>query len=649
MQRAPDGPPPSSRVSLPVLPDVLEGDGPASASAVADSAPSEPRPRTRAEVLRPLPRRARLDEDIDIREATRPYASPVEVPAVSNARVALRAARWMLALWVLGLQIFWDRLRRRTDVHHKAVRVRRMFESIGGTAIKFGQQLSVRVDLLPFEICRELGALLDSVPPFDVTYARQRLAAVSGRDDVVLDPEPIGSASIACVFRGVLPSGERVAVKVRRPGVDRKFMADIRVVDWLTRYLEVTTLVRPEFFKGLRSELREMFLDELDFRKEATFQILYRRWAKKDRLDWLVVPEVYSEFSSTDVLTTALAEGIPCNTIVEAVETKDDDALARLAAMEIDPKVLARQIIVLVCWSRYERPFFHADPHPGNILFQPGSRMVLLDFGSCGIQSRSAVDAALEMHRLMVNHDFTGAADVAVATMQPLPFIDVTDLQYRLQHNIWQFYVGAWTKDSDWYDRTSAKLWLNSVDISREMNLPINIDVLRMVRATLLYDTLACRLDGSIDLPSAFKRWRKDAAQRTRRRNRQKRDRQTPRSLQSSILSLAADSAEIVAKGGYWLRNVSRNLPVDNLPLMGKGAFFAESILRFLMTVVWLSMVIIGAVAIYFWTSHGSSGLSIRSVAIFTLTRPIYAATMLVLSALVIRSVLFRLGDKDRG
>jgi predicted unusual protein kinase regulating ubiquinone biosynthesis (AarF/ABC1/UbiB family) len=463
-----------------------------------------------------------------------------------------------------------------------------------------------------------------------------------------LDPKPIGSASIACVFRGVLPNGEQVAVKVRRPNIGRAFMADIRVMDWLTQFLEAATLVRPNFFKFLRTEMRDMFLEELDFRREATFQILFGRWAKKDRVDWLSVPRVYSELSSMDVLTTSFVEGIPCSTVVEAVETKNQDVIANLASVGIDPTVLARRLMVLVFWSRYERPFFHADPHPGNIFIQPDSRIVLLDFGACGMEGRATVDSTLEMHRRLVSNDFTGAADALIATMEPLPFIDVTDLQYRLEHNIWQYYTSAWTRDAEWYDRTSAKLWLNSVEISREMNLPINIDVLRMLRATLLYDTLASRLDATIHPPLAFKEWRKAAAARARRRNRKRRNRLTPRAAQNAIAAMAAETAEIFAKSSHWVKNVSRQLPVDNLPLMGKGAFFADSILRFMMNVIWLSAVAVGAVAVYFWASPGGEELSVRSIAIFTLTRPIYPMTMLALAAILVRSVLFRFGDMDR-
>jgi predicted unusual protein kinase regulating ubiquinone biosynthesis (AarF/ABC1/UbiB family) len=602
-------------------------------------------------VLQPLPRRQQLATDGNDREATRPYHQQAEVQDVSAFRAGLRATRWVAAILVLGFRLTWDVLCRRATIQRKAVHVRRVFESIGGTAIKFGQQLSVRVDFLPFEICQELAGLLDSVPPFDVAYARERLAVAAGHpvDDIVLDPEAIGSASIACVFRGTLPSGERVAVKVRRPGVEQRFMADIRIVDWLTRWLELATFARPDFFKYLRSEVREMFFDELDFRKEATCQTLFRRWLKEDRLEWLTVPAVYPELCSADVMTTALASGVPCATVVEAVETKNEPFLKHLASIGIDPRAMAEKIMVLSFWSRYERPFFHADPHPGNMLFVPNNGIVLLDFGACGVQNRSTVESAVEMHARIVRGDFTGAADAALVSLEPLPYIDTPDLLFRLERNLFNFYVGAWTRDAEWYERTTARLWLEMVEVSSELKMPINMEVLRSLRATLLYDTLACRLDSRGNPNKIFKMWRQGAADRARRRNRKDYGERSPRDIQNAMGALAAESAAILSRAGYFLKTVSPNLPIDNLPLVGKGAFIVEAVLRFAFAVIGISIVLIGGVAIYVSRSSGGETVSIRTVAMWTLTYPYYSVMLLVLGALVVRNVLFRLSDKDPG
>jgi predicted unusual protein kinase regulating ubiquinone biosynthesis (AarF/ABC1/UbiB family) len=147
-----------------------------------------------------------------------------------------------LFVWLFGLSYFFggvmlDKLRRQDSQRRQAVRLRRTFSRIGGTFIKFGQQMAVRVDLLPEVYCEELTRLLDRVDPFPTEIAiksiesclRQPLSEIF----TIFDPEPIGAASIACVYQGVLKSGEKVAVKVRRPGIGSQFAADFRVLRWL--------------------------------------------------------------------------------------------------------------------------------------------------------------------------------------------------------------------------------------------------------------------------------------------------------------------------------------------------------------------------------------------------------------------------------
>src|SRR4029077_17002851 len=127
-------------------------------------------------------------------------------------------------------------------IERRAMRLRRMFERMGGTAVKIAQQMAMRIDLVPYAYAFELTKLLEKVPAFPVDAAIKMIERTTGRplheDFVSLDPVPIGSASVACVFQGVLHNGERVAVKVRRPGIGVLFMADCRALIWVTNVLE---------------------------------------------------------------------------------------------------------------------------------------------------------------------------------------------------------------------------------------------------------------------------------------------------------------------------------------------------------------------------------------------------------------------------
>jgi len=97
----------------------------------------------------------------------------------------------------------------------------------------------------------------------------------------VFDPTPVGSASLACVYQAILKNGTKVVVKVRRPGVRDLFMADLQVLDWMSGLAEFLTIIRPGFTQKLRVELREVLMEELDFRREGRFQDIFRRNAKK--------------------------------------------------------------------------------------------------------------------------------------------------------------------------------------------------------------------------------------------------------------------------------------------------------------------------------------------------------------------------------
>ena len=144
---------------------------------------------------------------------------------------------WLYMILYFFLGTFWDILLRRDSESHRAIRLRKIIEKVGGTFIKFGQQLSMRIDLLPWVYTVELSKMLDSVPPFPLEQAIEIIERSIGRpwQDIfaVFDPKPVGSASVANVYQAVLKNGDKVAVKVRRPGIGELFMADFKVFDWL--------------------------------------------------------------------------------------------------------------------------------------------------------------------------------------------------------------------------------------------------------------------------------------------------------------------------------------------------------------------------------------------------------------------------------
>ena len=165
-------------------------------------------------VLAPMPRRRQITADPDqpgYEGLPRIHYKPVFRTSV--VKVLARLLHWIYATLFFLSGTAWDWLRRRNTVERQAVRLRLAFEKVGGTFIKLGQQMAARVDTLPYAYCAELSRLLDKIDPFPTEQAIQAIERATGKPIAdtfaVFDPEPIGSASIACVYQAILKNGEK--------------------------------------------------------------------------------------------------------------------------------------------------------------------------------------------------------------------------------------------------------------------------------------------------------------------------------------------------------------------------------------------------------------------------------------------------------
>ena len=245
-------------------------------------------------------------------------------------------------------------------------------EALGGTLIKAGQFASSRPDLLPAAYTEELSSLQDRVPPQPYGVIEEAVARELGRpiDEVFshFEREPVAAASIAQVHRATLRDGRPVAVKVQYPGIPDLIEADLEalesIFDAIAR-LEPSVRLRP-----IADYLRWTLPLELDFRREAAAMAGLRR-ALGHRGD-VVVPEAVEGLTTERLLVMDFVEGI---------RISDRDALA---AAGVDPAAVAETLNDAFAEGLFRHGVLHADPHPGNLLVQPGPdgpRLVLLDHG----------------------------------------------------------------------------------------------------------------------------------------------------------------------------------------------------------------------------------------------------------------------------
>jgi predicted unusual protein kinase regulating ubiquinone biosynthesis (AarF/ABC1/UbiB family) len=238
-----------------------------------------------------------------------------------------------------------------------------------GLLIKACQFIATRADILPDEWVETLSGLHDRVPPRPFSGIRRQVENELGRPlETVFeqfDPSPIAAASLAQVHHARTIDGRRCAVKVQYPGIEGIIRADLRNLMFTLRLL---ARLEPDLdFRILARELLKYIPMELDFLNEAhNSETLKRNFSA--RAD-VIIPVVHHELTTRRVLTMELVEGL---------KVTDVEGLSRAG---IDKHQVAQKLIEVFTEMILRDGFFHADPHPGNILVQPGPRLVLLDFG----------------------------------------------------------------------------------------------------------------------------------------------------------------------------------------------------------------------------------------------------------------------------
>lgn len=257
----------------------------------------------------------------------------------------------------------------------QAVWLKTRLIKLGPTFIKIGQSLGTRGDLLPLAYVKELSLLQDQVPPFPTTEAYARIEAELGRTlqeaYAEIDAAPVAAASLGQVYRARLHTGEEVAVKVQRPDLAETVAFDLailrRLVARLSRY--------PSFnenadWQGMLDEFAETIAEEMDYAQEARNAERFRENFK----DWRVihVPRIHATHSTARVLTMEFIRG----TKVVEIEA--------LRARRISPVKVNRLLIRTYLKQLLEDGFFHADPHPGNLLVMEDGRVAFFDFGMTG-------------------------------------------------------------------------------------------------------------------------------------------------------------------------------------------------------------------------------------------------------------------------
>ncbi len=306
---------------------------------------------------------------------------------VETARRLTRMAVYGERLYSLRLWFFhWSMLVLRRYVigteknkeinqEKQAVWLKEKLIELGPTFIKIGQSMGTRPDLLPLPFVKALGELQDSVPSFpnEIAFARIEKELEKKINEVYeeFDIEPVAAASLGQVYRAKLYTGEEVAVKVQRPNLAGIIRGDIEILRTVTKFAErFPALNENADWSGMLREFDETIHEEMDYSAEGRNAERFRESFK----DWtnVHVPKIYWNATTSKVITMEFIHG----TKVTGLED--------LRARNVSPEKVNRLLIRTYLKQLLEDGFFHADPHPGNLLVMPDGRLAFFDFGMVG-------------------------------------------------------------------------------------------------------------------------------------------------------------------------------------------------------------------------------------------------------------------------
>ncbi len=309
-------------------------------------------------------------------------------------------------------QLTWARHDRSVFEFSRWERLRMVTEELGATFIKLGQLLSNRADILPVPLIVELEKLQNEVPPFPSQEVKQIVEQETGQkiNDLFsyFDERPLGSASIGQVHRARLRNGQDVVVKVRRPGVKQLVITDLELLREIVRltenYLNKQGLLNPQ---EILKTLEKTLLKELDFNVEARNLEYFGKFYSEEKTFY--VPKPFKEFSGERVIIMELVHGCKITNTEQ------------LIAWGHDPKEIAERGMDIYLKQIFQFGYFHADPHPGNILIQKNGVICLIDFGMTGkllkrdklafagilmgMANRNPRAMAINFRKLAIDHD----------------------------------------------------------------------------------------------------------------------------------------------------------------------------------------------------------------------------------------------------
>jgi ubiquinone biosynthesis protein len=445
-----------------------------------------------------------------------PAAGSAILVARGAAGSRLRTLRIAAALLRYAGVLAWLRLTGGLDARVAGVRLRERFEHLGGLWLKVGQLLSLRIDLFPLGFCQELAILQHSSIGFPAAAARQIVEADLGTSIDhcfdVFDDAPFAVASIGQVHRARLRrEGVVVAVKVQKPDAARLFASDLAFV---RAFVTALRLVR--FWPHMRwdwgyDELRAVMKEEIDFHYEASAM---RRMRRTLRRHSIYVPRVFRRYSSRRVLVAEFIDGVPMAEYVQAAENAPDRLAAWCHENRVDPRKVAKRLILSLFRQMLEDNLYHGDLHPGNILLLRDDRVALIDFGATNFTEREYLQKFRLFMLALATRDYAKSADLSLMLTASLPDLDQDAVKDELVRALRSWATRTDVPELPYHDKSIDNAAIEVVRILVSHKCTMEWAWLRIHRALTTLDMSLIHLYSDVNYTKMLQRYFRRAERR---------------------------------------------------------------------------------------------------------------------------------------
>ena len=371
----------------------------------------------------------------------------------------------------------------------RPVELRMMLEELEGTFIKLGQLLSLRPDLIPHQYCDELSKLQDDVKPFPFEEVKHIIKAELKKPINKLfkkfDKHPVASASIGQVHVARLKSGKKVAVKVMRPGVKALIETDLEILEHLARHLKHHLKQRVIDPEEIFDEFMHYTQNELDYLKEAYNIKKFYADFKKER--GIKIPRVYDGLTTRKVLTMEFVEGDKIREILMHPKKYKLAEKKKISSLIADS--VMKQIFI--------DGFFHADPHPANVLVKKKAKTLIIGFIDFGIVGRLDKEMKQKLAGLfisLIHRDANSLVKSFISLNLVGSNVDVNGLKNDLSETLGKYYNTS-------LDRIDmAELFFKSIRVAKKHNIKIPKDFVLLGKALITLQGVGIELNPEFNL-----------------------------------------------------------------------------------------------------------------------------------------------------